>query len=275
MKRKFLHILSLIILAISLVSCNQGLAELKVDIIDVDQGDSILIVTPENKSLLVDSGEEEYARCVIRDLKKQKIKKLDYLLATHSDSDHIGSMGEIIDEVGSQNLILSYDTNLKPALSKLLSSAKSNNTNILRVKSGDMLKLDKDTSIQILAPFEINDDPNKNSIVFLLKYKDYSLVFTGDADAEIESKILQHYDLAPCNFLKAGHHGSKTSSSDKFIKTLRPQITAISCGYNNKYGHPAQDTLNTLSKYNSSVYRTDLSGSLHFYFNDKGIFLSK
>lgn len=275
MKKKFFYFFMLFIISISLVSCNRNISELKVDVIDVDQGDSILIITPENKSLLIDSGEEDFSRSVIRDIKKQKIHKLDYVLATHSDSDHIGAMSEIMDEIHAHNLILSEDNNLKPELSRLISKANSNKTNIIKTKSGDIFKLDNDTYIYILSPFEICDDPNKNSIVFLMKYKNYRLVFTGDADAEIENKILQHYDLKHCDFLKAGHHGSKTSSSDKFIRTLTPDITAISCGYNNKYGHPSKDTLNTLSKYHSNVFRTDISGTLHFHFNDDGIFISK
>lgn len=275
MKNRFFYVFLLFIISISLTSCNQNINELKVDVIDVDQGDSILVITPEKKSLLIDSGEEEFSRTVIRDIKKQKIHKLDYVLATHSDSDHIGAMSEIIDEIQTHNLILSKDNNIKYELNKLISSANSNNVNILKTKSGDIFKLDKDTYIYILSPFKISDEPNKNSIVFLMKYKDYYLIFTGDADSEIENKILQQYDLNHCDFLKAGHHGSKTSSSEKFIKTLKPKITAISCGYKNKYGHPSKDILNLLSKYNSNVFRTDISGTLHFHFNDDGIFLSK
>ncbi|WP_317316850.1 ComEC/Rec2 family competence protein [Peptostreptococcus russellii] len=275
MKNKLFSIIILFVFSILLVSCRENANELKLDIIDVDQGDSILVITPEKKSLLIDSGEEDFSRSVIRDLKKNRVKKLDYVIGTHSDSDHIGAMSDVLKEVGADKLILSKDNILKTELNNLISTAESMNVNLNRVESGDILKIDKDTVIYILSPSKISQDPNKNSIVLLLKFKNHSLIFTGDADSEIENKILQNYKLGHCEFLKAGHHGSKTSSSEKFIRTLRPDITAISCGYKNRYGHPSKDTLDTLSKYNSKIFRTDISGTLHFYFNDQGVFLSK
>ena len=275
MRRKSLFIIVLLFFSIFLSSCKDNINELKVDVIDVGQGDSILIVTPDRKSLLVDAGEHDFSRSVIRDIKINKIKKLDYVLGTHSDSDHIGGMDDVIEEVGAENLILSQDNNMKPELNELLNAAKSQNTNVLYAKSGDTIDIGDDTSIYILSPEKITDDPNKNSLVFLMKYKEHSLMFTGDADSEIEGQILRNYNLSHCDFLKAGHHGSKTSSSEKFIEAITPNITAISCGYQNRYGHPSKETLETLSKYNSNVYRTDLYGTLHFYFNDEGVFAGK
>lgn len=275
MKHKIIYIFIVLLFSIFISSCNENFNELKVDVIDVGQGDSILIITPNKKTLLVDSGEDEYSRNVIRNLKENNVKKVDFALGTHSDSDHIGAMDDVIEEIPTENIILSKDNNLNKDLKNLFKSAKENNVNIIITEADNTIKIDENVYIHILSPSDIKNDPNKNSIVFILEYNNYSLMFTGDADSEIESAIVGKYSLEHCDFLKAGHHGSKTSSSKRLIETIRPDITAISCGHNNRYGHPSDETLKTLKEYNSKVYRTDLSGTLQFHFTDDGIFISQ
>lgn len=273
MKNKLL-VFFLSIVVITCSSCTKPKDSLLVDGIDVEQGDSILIKSPDNYTLLVDSGDYDYYRNVMRELKKNKVKKLDYVLGTHSDLDHIGSMEKIISTVPTNNLILSNDDTNKKEVNSLIKKAHKKNIRILRAKAKRSMFLGKECKIFFLSPSKIRkDNPNKNSIVFLLKYKTYNLLFTGDADKDNEKEILKNYNLPKIDLLKAGHHGSKTSSCEEFISRIRPSITLISCGVHNRYNHPHPDTISTLKKYKSKIFRTDKKGSILFYFDKDGIWV--
>lgn len=274
MLKKFFNLISLFIISFLITACSTQINsnDLRVDIIDVGQGDSSLIMTPDNRNILIDTGEEEFSRSVIRDLKKNHIKKIDMLIGTHSDSDHIGAAEDIINEVKTDEVILSEDKNIKPALKSIINLARNGKTKIVLTKKDQVFNIDNRTKILILSPEKVTDDPNKNSIVCLVSFDKYRLIFTGDADSEIEKQIIKDYNLPHCDFLKVGHHGSKTSSSEEFIRTISPTIASISCGYKNRYGHPSKQTLETLTKYNCNIYRTDKLGTLKFYFGPNGIF---
>lgn len=273
--KRFLKNILCLLSCFILISCSSPKEELEIDLIDVGQGDSILVKTSDNKSLLIDSGDEDFARNVIRDLKINKIKKLDYILLTHSDSDHSGGASKLLDEIKAETILLSREEKSNPIIENILKKSIDYNIKIKYLKADDSFNLGEFTSIYILSPSNISSDPNQNSLVFLMKYDNYSFLFTGDADSSVEKNILSKYNLEHCNFLKVAHHGSKTSSSEEFISTINPDISVISCGYKNKYGHPNEETIASLEKYNSKIYRTDLDGDIKFYFNKEGIFLSK
>lgn len=270
--KKFFSIFFTIIFSISLVGCANN-ENLVVDYVDVNQGDSIIIKTPDNYTMLVDSGDKDYYRNVKRDLAKNHIKRINYIVASHSDSDHLGSMDEVIEKENVDALILSKDNNLKPELSEVINAAKSKHIPILRAESGDRIKLGKNVYVYFLSPKTISTtDANKNSLVMLVKYLNYNLLLTGDADKDNERQVIKDYNLPHINILKAGHHGSKTSTSEKLLKVTRPDIAIISCGLNNRYNHPSSDTMNLLQKYRVKIYRTDKQGSLRFTLNKDGIF---
>ena len=161
------------------------------------------------------------------------------------------------------------------AFYNLLDSCKEKNLKIEYLTKGDRLKIDSSTTMEILSPSTITDKNNLNSIVSLLNYKGYEFLFTGDAEKENESEILSSCNLPDIEFLKAGHHGSSSSSTDEFIEKLKPEAVAISCGYNNDYGHPHRSILDTFRENGSVVYRTDKNGSLVFYCDENGIFTKK
>lgn len=161
------------------------------------------------------------------------------------------------------------------AFYNLLDSCKEKNLKIEYLTKGDRLKIDSSTTMEILSPSTITDKNNLNSIVSLLNYKGYEFLFTGDAEKENESEILSSCNLPDIDFLKAGHHGSSSSSTDEFIEKLKPEAVAISCGYNNDYGHPHRSVLDTFRKNGAVVYRTDKNGSLVFYCDENGIFTKK
>ena len=246
-----------------------------VHIIDVGQGDSIFIQTPENKRILIDAGDEEAEHTVYSYLKRKGVKKIDVLIATHPDTDHIGSMDYIIDKFKISHFYVPDAKTDSEAFYNLLDSCRDKNLKIEYLTKGDVLKIDSSTTMEILSPSTITDKNNLNSIVSLLNYKGYEFLFTGDAEKENESEILSSCNLPDIEFLKAGHHGSSSSSTDEFIAKLKPDAVAISCGYNNDYGHPHRSVLDTFRENGSVVYRTDKNGSLVFYCDENGIFTKK
>ena len=275
MKSKSLIKIFLIFLLLIYVNGCSDEKLFSVHIIDVGQGDSIFIQTPENKRILMDAGDEDAEHTVYSYLKRRGVKKIDVLIATHPDTDHIGSMDYIIDKFKISHFYMPEAKTDSEAFYNLLDSCKDKNLKIEYLTKGDVLKIDSSTSIEILSPSTITDKNNLNSIVSLLNYKGYEFLFTGDAEKENESEILSSCNLPDIEFLKAGHHGSSSSSTDEFIAKLKPEAVAISCGYNNDYGHPHRSVLDTFRENGSVVYRTDKNGSLVFYCDKNGIFTKK
>jgi competence protein ComEC len=248
---------------------------LTVNVIDVGQGDSILIQTPSKKNILIDAGDEKSDRIVKTYLRKKFIRKIDMLIATHPDSDHIGGIDNVIDEFDIAIVSMPEKTSESESYYNLLKSCRRKDIQIKYLKRDDFIKVEDDLSIQVLSPNNSAGDSNLNSIVFYMQYLEKKFLFTGDAEEENEQDILNTYDLEEVDFLKVGHHGSKSSSSPEFIERIDPDISVISCGYKNKYGHPHQETLNTLIKSDSEIYRTDKNGDLVFYSDGKQIFTKK
>ena len=275
MKSKSLIKIFLIFLLLIYVNGCSDEKLFSVHIIDVGQGDSIFIQTPDNKRILMDAGDEDAEHTVYSYLKRRGVKKIDVLIATHPDTDHIGSMDYIIDKFKISHFYMPEAKTDSEAFYNLLDSCKDKNLKIEYLTKGDVLKIDSSTSMEILSPSTITDKNNLNSIVSLLNYKGYEFLFTGDAEKENESEILSSCNLPDIEFLKAGHHGSSSSSTDEFIAKLKPEAVAISCGYNNDYGHPHRSVLDTFRENGSVVYRTDKNGTLVFYCDENGIFTKK
>lgn len=229
--------------------------------IDVGQGDSALIVTKNNKSILIDTGGKvgsNYSLMksnVIPFFKSIGIRKLDYLFITHGDADHCGNSKSLIDNFSVKNVYLNKG--------KINNCEKKTNGNILY---DDYLKIDN-IEIYSLNNCDYNDE-NSLSMVLLLIIENYKILLMGDAPKKVEEEIIDKYDLDNIDILKVGHHGSNTSSSEKFISHIKPKYSIISVGKNNKFGHPKKSVLDTLS--DSKIYRTDEDGSIMFRIkNDK------
>ena len=272
--KSLIKIFLLFLLAIYVNGCTKEKL-FSVHIIDVGQGDSIFIQTLEDKRILIDAGDEEAEHTVYSYLKRKGVKKIDVLIATHPDTDHIGSMDYIIDKFKISHFYMPDAKTDSEAFYNLLDSCRDKNLKIEYLTKGDVLKIDSSTTMEILSPSTITDKNNLNSIVSLLNYKGYEFLFTGDAEKENESEILSSCNLPDIEFLKAGHHGSSSSSTNEFIEKLKPEAVAISCGYNNDYGHPHRSVLDTFRENGSVVYRTDKNGSLVFYCDKNGIFTKK
>ena len=184
-------------------------------------------------------------------------------ISPHGDADHMGEAINLVNNFKVENVIFNCGpyNDLESKLIKVLEKKNINYYSCIKELNIDKYKL------QFLNTKEY-DNENDNSSVIYFNYEGYKFLFMGDASTEIEKDILEKYNLEDIDFLKVGHHGSNTSSSDEFINSINPNYSVISVGKNNRYGHPKESVLNILS--NSKIYRTDLDGSIEIKLNKNG-----
>lgn len=271
-RKKFFYIILIIITLLS--GCGKN-SLLEIHIIDIGQGDSILIKTPNSKTLLIDGGTNESEHIVKGYLKKHKIKTIDFLIATHPDSDHIGGLDAVVNKFNVKGLYLPEQTITSDSYNDLISACNQKQVPLNYVYKGDNFSIDNYIDLFVLSPSYIQDDNNLNSIVFKLSFKNKSFLFTGDAESSNESDIINSFNLEDIDFLKVGHHGSKSSTTSEFLDETTPDVAVISCGYKNQYGHPHNTTLKNLKDHNVTTYRTDLSGDIVLYSNGEIIYTKK
>jgi len=235
--------------------------ELKVHFLDVGQGDSILITTGNN-AMLIDAGDRGYGSSVVSYLKKQGVKKLDYLILTHPHADHIGGAVEVINAFEIEKIIMPKVEHTTRTFENLLETIKNKGMRITTPVPGDGYELGS-ARFKILAPNSSGyKSLNDYSVVIRLTFGNTAFLFTGDAESMSESQILSKNFEVKSDVLKVGHHGSATSTSDRFLKSVKPKYAVISVGRGNKYGHPTQEVLERLDSYHVKVYRTDEVGTI-------------
>lgn len=273
---KFIIILFILLILIFFI-LNKFPKDLKIYFIDVGQGDSTLIITPTNKKILIDSGGAESGNfdvgksTVFPYLLDRGITTLDYICISHFDSDHCDGFKYLLENMKIKNIILSKKYESTSNFEEIMELVLKKKVNIIKVEAGDILQIDKFVKFKAFSPGqELTDDINDNSIVMKLEYDNFSCLFTGDISQEIEEKLVEEYgnDLKS-TILKVAHHGSKTSSAEEFINTVKPKIALIGVGKNNKFGHPNQYVIEKLEKIKSKIFRTDLNGEIILMINKK------
>ena len=253
-----------------------GEAHLKVHVIDVGQGDSLLIQCGE-KNVLIDCGENGLGETVLEYLDSVGVERIDWLVATHPHSDHIGGMDTVINsDIAIENMMMPQTAeNMTPTTKTykdLLDAVAAKGLQITLPEPNKSYDLDGVTML-VLSP-EIDaayNDLNDYSIVMKFTYGDVSLITGGDATKKVEKELLaKDFDLS-ADIYKVFHHGGKESNSQEFIEAINPQYSAISVGEDNKYGHPKEETLERLNTVNSTINRTDLDGSIIYESDGKNI----
>lgn len=235
---------------------------MKVHFIDVEQGDSILIELPNSKTMLIDAGESEYGDRVTTYIYTQGYDTLDYVVASHAHSDHIGGLANVINSFNVKNFYMTSAAHASNAYENMLISVKNNKADVHEVMAGDIILSEANLMIEVVAPKVIDsEEQNNNSIVIKLTYGERKFLFTGDAEKDEEDGI---WTNIKCDVLKVGHHGSNSSSTANFLKKVEPSYAVISCGSSNSYGHPTDDVLKRLNDRNIKTYRTDLQGTIIF-----------
>lgn len=283
-----------------------SLEDLKVNFIDVGQGDCIIIELPDGKNMIIDSGEKrnDNKTAITEFTTANNIESFDYLLLTHQDSDHAGNMSWVIDNYDikyifrpnnySNNKISSelpdtfnygdgYASTTQIYANFMVSAYNENCPVEVFNKNSDFTNTiicGDDTytyKFDFLTPTLDTisyGDPNNYSPIMLLEYSGKRILFTGDAELENLGEYVSVYgDMYNVDVLKVGHHGSNNATTSAFIEAVDPEYAIIQCGTNNKYGHPHKETLDILSAYDSEmiVYRTDNNGNIILTINALGI----
>ncbi|MCM3711055.1 MBL fold metallo-hydrolase [Sporosarcina luteola] len=258
--KKLLSILMVLILAVSLlpISTDAATKELKVHFIDVGQGDAILIQSPDGKNMLVDGGPKSASKTVVDFLKAKGVKKLDYVVATHPDADHIGGLIAVLNAFPVTNFVNSGAEHTTQTYFELLTLVDDKNINYIEPEIAEILIGDftSDFYLQVLYVDSSAKDMNDASIVIKTGYKKVDFFLMADADTEIENFLMNYFDDISVDVLKVGHHGSKTSSSAAFINNIKPSVGILSYGKNNSYGHPHATIEARLKKVGAKTYKT-------------------
>ena len=233
---------------------------LEVHFLDVGQADCTLIKC-DGYTMLIDAGEDDQGTKIQSYLKKQGVEKLDYLVLTHPDSDHIGSADVILTKFETGMVFISDFEKETRIYIDLLQLMKDSQIEYLTPEVGDIYPLGS-ASFQILAPNDEYVDPNNTSIALLLTHGENSFLFTGDAEKSAEKDMLDNGLNLAADVFHAGHHGSKTSNTEDFMDAVNPQYVVISCGADNSYGLPDAEVLNRFRQNGIKVYRTDEQGTI-------------
>ena len=259
--------------------------QLTISMLDIDQGDAVLIQTGV-KNILIDTGDDKYYEDgkkgkentqLLTELQKLKIDHIDTLVMTHAHADHIGKADKVIAQYGVKELVYNGIPSTSKYFINALKAAKANGTQQVKVKAGDVLDFGNGVSFEIVSPSQslIDEDTaaikakkkvdvNNESVVGRLTFGNFAMLFTGDAEGPVEKDMVASYGKKlKCQVLKAGHHGSKTSSTAEFLKLVQPESVVMSLGVNNQYGHPHEALLHRLQKQGiKNIYRTDANGTI-------------
>ena len=300
--KKYLQIICGLILCctVLLTGCGQGggqssdtatnskaeaKGQLTISMLDIGQGDAVLIQTGA-KNILIDTGDDKYYEDgkkgkentqLLTELQKLKIDHIDTLVMTHAHADHIGKADKVIAQYGVKELVYNGIPSTSKYFINALKAAKANGAQQVKVKAGDVLDFGNGVSFEIVSPSQslIDEDTaaikakkkvdvNNESVVGRLTFGNFAMLFSGDAEGPVEKDMAASYGKKlKCQVLKAGHHGSKTSSTAEFLKLVQPESVVMSLGVNNQYGHPHEALLNRLQKQGvKNIYRTDANGTI-------------
>lgn len=240
---------------------------MQVDILDVGQGDAILLRTPGGKAVLIDAGTGQKGEAALPLLEALGVTKLELVVATHPHADHIGGLDDVLNRMPAKLLTDNGLPHTTDTYDKLMKLVESKGIKYKAARAGQSYRLDGGVKLEVLNPTGdpitgTRSDLNANSVVIRATHGKNCFLFTGDAEAETEERLLAN-KVQPCDVLKAAHHGSGYASSAAFLAAVQPQLVLVSVGRDNEYGHPDPDAMERYAATGAPVFRTDLGGSLH------------
>ncbi|MGL5439034.1 MAG: ComEC/Rec2 family competence protein [Filifactoraceae bacterium] len=277
--KKILLLIIIIFPLIFITACQEKSSisgEFQIHIIDVGQGDSTLLITPEGETILIDTGSYKNYDKLKAYLFGLGITKFNKLIATHPDSDHIGSMAEIIKDFDVDEFYMPDKTHPSTSFDLMVEELTKKSIPINISYANDKIQLSQSVEGIFLSPYnQFYKENNLYSLVLYIKYNDTTFLFMGDAEEENEYEILSQYPSLHADFIKLGHHGSKSSSSRTFIEHVSPYISVISVGKKNDFGHPHKEVVSLLEELKIPLYRTDEQESIVFLSNGKSVYSNK
>ena len=282
--KKRILIAFLLIISISLVYSYIP-KDLKIYFVDVGQGDCTFIVTPKNKTILIDGGGSTGSDFDVGEstllpyILDRGYKKIDLIVISHFDQDHVGGVLTILRELKVNRVCISKQEEDSENYQEFLKIVKEKNIPVTIVKIGDRIKVENNLYFDILWPKEEQIEENKinnNAIVMKLNYNNFSMMLTGDIEEVAEKEIVKTYKdkkILKSDILKVAHHGSKTSTTEEILNEIEPKVSLIGVGKNNLFGHPSSEVLKRLENLNSKIFRTDINGEINISVNSKGKYL--
>ncbi|MGG6309996.1 ComEC/Rec2 family competence protein [Paenibacillus macerans] len=245
----------------SLASQGEGADRLRVIFLDVGQGASQLLIGPTGKTMLIDAGNNDQEEAMLRYLQAYGVNRLDIVIGTHPDADHIGGLDRVIDQLDIGEIYMPRIQSNTKTFESLLESIRDKGLKVKTAKAGVELVWDEQVQAKILAPVTVTDDNNNMSAVVKVTYGETSFLLTGDAESESERAMVESGANLRADVLLVGHHGSKSSTTARFLNAVKPKYAVIQVGDNN-YGHPTKTVLDRLDKQRVEVFRNDLQGTM-------------
>ncbi|WP_214779784.1 S-layer homology domain-containing protein [Bacillus sp. ISL-45] len=247
--------------------------KLAVHFLDVDQGDSSLLITPNGKTILIDGGKQTAGEKVVSYLKAAGVTSIDYLVATHPDADHIGGLIPVLNQIPVKNVIDSGKSHTSQTYMDYLTLIDQKNIPFHVAQTGEFIDVDPAIKVQVLNSGDGSSDNNEASVVLKVTHGSKSYLFTGDAGIQAEADMVSSFDVN-ADVLKVSHHGSETGSSQLFLNEVTPTWAVLSFGEGNSYGHPDSVVVNRLTAMGATVVPTT-NGDIAFESNGSSIQLIK
>ncbi|GAB4074415.1 MBL fold metallo-hydrolase [Barrientosiimonas marina] len=243
-----------------------------VHFIDVGQGDSMLIQTPEGKNILIDAGPPKSGKNVTAFLKKHQVSQLDLVIATHPDIDHIGGMAAVIKTFEIKKIMDIGKIHSTKTYAKYASQILKQQIPLTIAEKNELIKLDPYLKIRVLNAYEGPQRNNAASIVLKLSFKDTDFLLMGDVGKDQEKRLMNNYNL-DSDIIKVAHHGSRTSTSRKFLQEVSPDMAILTYGEENKYGHPVDRVMTNLQDVDTAMYPTAMFGNITIRTNGESVMI--
>lgn len=255
-----------------------GPQPLRVHMIDIGQGDALLIESPSGKWILLDTGPRGGRKALLQYLRDRGVKQLTMAVASHAHSDHIASMDQVIERHRPPILLDSGVPHTTRDYARLLDAVERTKVQLKIARKGRQITLDPGVVLHLLGPEEplvagSRSDLNANSVVFRLQYDQFSMLFTGDAEEETEHRLLKDPQALKATVLKVAHHGSRHATTPGFLAAVGPRIAFVSAAKSNRYGHPAPETMNRLRAAGVTIFDTPTYGDVVLSTNGKRLSL--
>jgi len=240
----------------------------QIHFLDVGQGDAVLLQTPDGFEVLIDGGASSAVLQQLASQQSWQDRAIDIVIATHPDTDHVGGLNDVLARYEVDLIIQTEADSDSPAATAFAVAAQAEGATLQYARAGQLVRLGASTTIEVLAPASDTSawGSNAASVVVRVVYGDTAFMLTGDAPAAAEEYLAETYGAQlQSNVLKLGHHGSKTSTSELFLDTVRPTYAVVSASIDNSYGHPDQSVMQRVFARDIQSFHTGLDGTVSFY----------